>query len=57
MQITLTKEELMIMLKKAIKETNYGKDLNDPEITFLNKRGGDETDVESCAVITHITIE
>lgn len=57
MQIILTKEEMMEMLKKAIQEKNYGKDFNNPTITFLNKKAGDETDVESIYPITHIIIE
>lgn len=57
MEIILTREELNEMLKKAIQEKSYGKELNNPKITFLNKKAGDETDVESVYIITHISIE
>ena len=57
MQITLTREEMITLLVKGIKEQSWGKDLGQPKITFLNKKVGDETDTEACMPITHIEIE
>ena len=57
MQITLTREEMITLLIKGIKEQSWGKDLGQPKITFLNKKAGDETDTEACMPITHISIE
>ena len=58
MQITLTREEMITLLVNGIKEQSWGKDLEQPKITFINKKiEEDEIDVEFGYPITHITIE